>query len=329
MILRLKNHIGKSKLRLLGIGLFFFIIYKIDLSKLLDCINNVKFSYVTIILLLNFVLVFTKALRWNSILKIQQVRLTLTDSFLIYYSGLFFGVISPGRLGEFVKILYLKVEKGGSLIKGILSTLIDRLFDIYVLIILGIIGIWQFNIIGKLSNLSFILIIVILLAPILLFHKKTAARGVGLLYKSIRINKFKNEIEETFDDFYGEVNKLISSKLIFPAILTCISSLILFTQCYLLVIAMGIVSIDFITITLFMAISRLIGLIPISISGLGTRDATLIYLFSLIGLKPELAVGYSFLIFVTLFVFNGMIGAVAWCVKPVTITSYSKNVVLK
>jgi len=216
------------------------------------------------------------------------------------------------------------VENGVSLIKGILSTLVDRLFDIYVLIILGIIGIWQFNIIGKLSNLSFILIIVILLAPIVLCHKKTAARGVSLLYKLARINKFKNEIEETVDDFYGEVNKLISFKLLFPISLTCLSSAILFTQCYLLVVAMGIVSIDFITITLFMAISRLIGLIPISVSGLGTRDATLIYLFSLIGLKPELAVGYSFLIFVTLFVFNGIIGAVAWWIKPLRTLKTSK-----
>jgi len=319
MILWVKHHISKSTLRLFGICLFFFIIYKIDLSKILDCIDNVKLSYVTIILLLNFVLVFTKVLRWNSILKIQQVKLTFIDSFLIYYSGLFFGVISPGRLGEFVKASYLKVEKGVPLIKGILSTLIDRLFDMYGLIILGIIGIGQFNIIGKLSNLSFILIIVILLAPILLFHKETAARGVCLLYKFVRINKFKNKIEETFVDYYSEINRLISTKLFFSAILTCLSLLIFFTQCYLLVIAMDLVSMDFTTITVFMAISRLIGLLPISISGLGTRDAMLIYLFSLIGLKPELAVGYSFLIFTTIFVFNGMMGAVAWFIKPIDI----------
>ena len=89
---------------------------------------------------------------------------------------------------------------------------------------------------------------------------------------------------------------------------------------------MGIVSIDFMTITLFIAISRLIGLIPISISGLGTRDATLIYLFSLIGLKPELAVGYSFLIFVTFFIFNGIIGSVAWWIKPLPIAEKVKGV---
>ena len=88
-----------------------------------------------------------------------------------------------------------------------------------------------------------------------------------------------------------------------------------FVQCYLIVTAMGL-SINFITITLFMAISNLISFIPISISGLGTRDATLIFLFSLIGLKPELAVSYAFLVFITFFVAGGMLGAVTWWMRP-------------
>jgi len=66
-----------------------------------------------------------------------------------------------------------------------------------------------------------------------------------------------------------------------------------------------------------MAISNLISFIPISIAGLGTRDATLIYLFSLIGLKPELAVSYAFLVFITFFVCGGLMGAVAWWMKPI------------
>ena len=88
-----------------------------------------------------------------------------------------------------------------------------------------------------------------------------------------------------------------------------------FIQSYLIVMAMGL-SINFITITLFMAISNLISFIPISIAGLGTRDATLIYLFSTIGLRPELAVSYAFLVFITFFVASGLLGAGAWWLKP-------------
>ena len=75
-----------------------------------------------------------------------------------------------------------------------------------------------------------------------------------------------------------------------------------------------------------MAISNLISFIPISISGLGTRDAALIYLFSLVELKPELAVSYAFLVFLTFFVCGGLIGAVAWWIKPLEFNKISLNV---
>jgi uncharacterized membrane protein YbhN (UPF0104 family) len=76
-------------------------------------------------------------------------------------------------------------------------------------------------------------------------------------------------------------------------------------------------SINITTIILFMAISNLISFIPVYISGLGTRDATLVYLFSLVNLKAELAVSYAFLVFITFFVCGGLMGAVAWWVKPI------------
>ncbi len=68
-----------------------------------------------------------------------------------------------------------------------------------------------------------------------------------------------------------------------------------------------------------MAISNLISFNPISISGLGTRDVTLIYLFSLIDLTSEIAVSYAFLVFITFYVCGGLMGAVAWWMKPLKI----------
>ena len=88
-----------------------------------------------------------------------------------------------------------------------------------------------------------------------------------------------------------------------------------FVQCYLIDTAMGL-SINFITITLFMAISNLISFIPISISGLGTRDVTLIFLFSMIGLKPELALSYALLVFISFFIVGGFLYAVAGWLRP-------------
>ena len=47
--------------------------------------------------------------------------------FLIYMSSLYIGFLTPGELGEFVKVLYLTNDKKISIGAGFSSVLTDRL----------------------------------------------------------------------------------------------------------------------------------------------------------------------------------------------------------
>ena len=318
----------KKYLRLPGIIILCVILLKIDFAKTILVLAKLKVFLFICVILLNIPLILLKSFRWNQLLEKQSIHYNKLNSFLIYLSSIYLGIITPGRVGEFIKALYLRSDKEISLSKGMSSVLLDRLFDIYFLIILGIIGVWKFGILRELSNISVILIVIVILGPILMLNKQLMESLFGLLYKFVLIKRDKGKLEEKFEDFYNGINQLINPNLLFSGVLTCLAYMIFFIQCYFIVIAMGI-SIDFATITLFMSISSLISLIPISICGLGTRDATLIYLFSLIELKPEVAVSYSFLIFIVFFVCSGLMGSIAWWVKPVTIATYSKNTGLK
>lgn len=305
-------------IRYLGPLCLVIILTKIDLRLLLDNLSDINLSLYFFVLFLNVPQFFIKSFRWNQLLKQQKVIYSALGSFNIYISSIFIGFITPGRLGEFIKAVYLKSDYSISLSKGMSSVLIDRLFDLYLLLILALIGIWKFDILGKLSNTSIFLLTIFILSPLLIFNKQLMRNVFGLLYKSVikKKTQLRDKIEEKFEDFYNGINQLINLKLMFSVFLTCLSYSVFFVQCYLIAIAMGI-SINLITITLFMSIANLISFIPISISGLGTRDAILIYLFSLIGLNPDLAVSYSFLVFIAFFVCGGLMGAVAWWRNPI------------
>jgi len=288
---------------------------KIDFKQLLDTILHINFYYLILAIILNIPHVFFKSLRWNLLLKQQSINYSQVESFLIYFSSLYIGFITPGRFGEIIKTFYLKSDKRISISKGFSSVLVDRLFDLYLLIILGFVGIWNFNIIGKLSEVFMILTIIVVFLPLISLNKQFMGKPLKLLYNLIIIKKVKGKIEESFEEFYFGLNQLISPRLLVSGLLTCQGYFIFFIQCYLILMAMSI-SINFITITIFMAISNLISFIPISISGLGTRDAVLIFLFSTINLSPELAVSFAFLVFITIFVAPGLMGAVAWWMRP-------------
>ncbi|KPA10322.1 membrane protein, partial [Candidatus Magnetomorum sp. HK-1] len=73
--------------RLTGLVLLIYIISKIGLNQLINCLLNVDPQYILFVLLINFLLIYSKTLRWNSILKLQQIYLPIKESYLIYYSG--------------------------------------------------------------------------------------------------------------------------------------------------------------------------------------------------------------------------------------------------
>jgi len=56
---------------------------------------------------------------------------------------------------------------------------------------------------------------------------------------------------------------------------------------------------------------RLVGLVPITISGIGTRDAVIIYILSGVGIPPESSLILSVLSLVT-FQLQALVGALFW-----------------
>ena len=308
----------KKYIRFIGLFILLFILSRIDFKLLLDTLYHVNILYLSLAIILNIPQLFFKSYRWNFLLKQQHIYYTPVQSFQIYMSSLYIGFITPGRIGEFVKALYLSADKGISISKGFSSVLVDRLFDLYLLINLGFIGIWKFDILGKLSSTFLVITLIAVLTPLIMLNRQLMEKFIKTLYKIAVFKKVQGKIEESVEDFYDGLQKLISSKLLYSGLLTCMGYFMFFIQCYLIVIAVDL-SINFLTIILFMAISNLITFIPISISGLGTRDATLIFLFSLIGLSPEMAVIYAFLVFITFFVSGGFLGAVAWWFRPLSL----------
>jgi len=312
----------KKYLKFLGIIIFVVILWKIDLGELIRVLSQIKIFFFVCALALVFPLLFIKSLRWNFLLKKQGISYHLSGTYMVYMSSLYFGFITPGRLGEFIKAFYVKQDKGVSVSRGMSSVLVDRMFDMYVLLLVGTFGLWKFNVLGKLTLTYLIILILIVLLPLLLLNRRIMKKPVGLLYRIALIKKHEDRIKNSFNDFYDGINELVNTGLIFTFLLTCLSYLLFFFQCYLLLNSLDI-SIDFLNITLIMGVSNLISLIPLSISGLGTRDAVLIFFFSLLGFNPELAVSYAFLVFLNFFVFGGLLGAVAWWLKPLQVKNFS------
>ena len=61
----------------------------------------------------------------------------------------------------------------------------------------------------------------------------------------------------------------------------------------------------------------LVALLPISVAGLGTREAAIVAYLGAAGVSSETGLGLSLLVFLTFHVASGLMGAVAWWIRPI------------
>jgi len=303
-------------LKLAGIILFIVILSRIDLKNFFELLKDINLYYFIIAILLLFPILFIKAYRWNYLKKTQNINYKLSDSILMYGSGIYIGLLTPGRIGDLIKVLYLQND-GNSAGKSFVSVFIDRLADLLFFIIFGYVGLFFFiHLFRKqVYILSFIFIILLLIVIFAASNKKIAKGMLRNIFRFVIPEKYKEKIKVNFNDFYRDLKILNKKTIINIFLLTILTGLIYFFQIFLLAKALNI-NISFFYLAICSAIACLMTLIPVSISGIGTRDITLIFLFSFLGISSESAVAISMLT-LSISIIMALTGLVCWLKKPV------------
>ena len=314
--MHLKN---KWIFRSIGLILFVIILSKLDLAEIIALLSDLSMFYLVAALILFFPLLVTKAMRWQLLMKAQHINYSLKDSTIMYAAALYVGALTPGRLGDFIKVLYLK-EDGYPFGKSFATVLLDRLFDLVSLFIIAYAGMLLFiTLFGRAITILSCISVGTALLIVFFVYKKDFSRGI-LEYISSHLipGRYRDNVKTSFSDLYNGIKTLNGNQFTLATLITLFAWVIHFIMMYLLALSLDI-HIPFLYLATCVSISAVITLIPISISGIGTRDATLIILFSYLGISKESAIAFSMLI-LFMYAVNGSIGLLAWLKKPVNIT---------
>src|SRR5579885_1685368 len=117
------------------------MVFKVDWAKTWNYLQATNIAWcfggLAGLLIKNYI----KGVRWSYLLKMQGKNYPSWDCFLVYMSGIMWGNVTPGRAGEFSKVLYVQRDLKMSLGSSMASIMIDRVFDLYLLLFLGCLGI--------------------------------------------------------------------------------------------------------------------------------------------------------------------------------------------
>jgi len=304
---------------LLGIFLFVIILIRTDLGSVLVNIKNVKFSYLSLAALFSFPVLLIKGFCWNYIKKIQNIHYNLRDSFLMYGAGLYIGGITPGRVGEISRALYLKRD-GHSFGKSMVSLVLDRLSDIIFLLILLLFGsLFVFDFSYQ-QILIFITIIFLLFFLFFIYLKLNITKNFlrKLFYFFIPI-KYQKSWKINFRNFVSDIKIYKFRNYLIVFLLTVLSWFFCYIQIFITARSAGIVNVPFLYLSVVFAIISFINLIPVSILGIGTRETTLIFFLSPFLILKEQIIVFSSLILL-IYLFTVLIGLICWLIKPISIS---------
>jgi uncharacterized protein (TIRG00374 family) len=306
-----------SLLRLIGIGLFFFLVWKLQPDQLIASIGHIRIDLVIIIIVLNFPMLAFKVGRWQFILKSSNINYPFRSATLSFFASIFVGLLTPGRLGEFVRAWQVSHDCQVSVAEVFPSVLLDRLFDLYAALIISSLALLSLAATkSQIALLTVILMTLCLTLPLVMFlHPPIYTFFEGI------VNRYALPGKKLFkpDGWLTQLHAKLR-KIDFPILLICIlytvaSNIVFFFQSYLLAQSLGI------EISIFEAASAvqlgsLVTLIPISISGLGTREATIVAYLAPLHVVGSHALGFSLATFIVMNVAGALMGAIAWSIKP-------------
>ena len=309
--------------RFLGLTIFAYILLKIDWPQMRSTLSKTNLLWIIIAIVINVPHIWIKSTRWQFLLALQNKTIRNREAFLLYMSALYLGVVTPGRLGEFAKAIYLKHTGITTISHGFSSVLVDRLCDLCLLFLLAMFGLislvpWSGAVVFGWLGFA----VAVIVSVILLFSGR-AKQLISLLYKKVVASKLLKFSKEGGEQFGQGMRELMTCRIYRVGLLTLFAWSLFFLQCFLVAMALEL-PITYMEIIPVMALTNIFTFLPISISGLGTREAALAFLLLPRGISLELILAYSMGVLLVFFVAGGLMGAVAWFLKPVAI-KFSKG----
>lgn len=296
----------QSYLKVIGLLIFAFIVMNIEINKVVSILLKSQFTFLIIALVFMVIHIYIKLLRYQFILIQQGVKNPFTKTVRYSLAASYISFITPGRVGEISKAFFIHNDIGTPLNRLFAGSILNRMFDVYTLLITALFG---FIIVLPVENTIPIIIFILTLSisPVIFLIKKVRTSLVKLA--AYIQNKYFNSdsLSLHINQFLSEIKALLSVKIIIGMAATITAYTFFFISCYFMALSIGL-PLQFHKIAIFIACANILSFFPISFAGIGTREACLVYFFSLEGLSSESAIAFSTLVFLFTYLFLGLIG---------------------
>jgi uncharacterized membrane protein YbhN (UPF0104 family) len=292
--------------RLIGVFLLLVVLWRVGAGELIGVLLNVNpLAFIGAGVLATAVLIL-RSLRWRILCESLDIHLSTGEAVRLYLLATFVASITPGRIGDLVKAYYVRDRRQeGGLAAGIATVVYDRVLD------LGQIGALALGAVVVLPWVPAAAGPPLVLLALLGFVAGTVWRPTreGLLARPL------NWALRRLPGADGATPAAPAARHVLAAQALTTASLVGFAGASV-VLARGLsITAPAWSLSVLAALGAVIGLVPITVLGIGTRDALYVAAAPYLGATSESMLALSLLL-LAMYVVNSVTGWAAWFLSP-------------
>lgn len=268
---------------LVPVGIFFLLFSKIGITEVKTTLKEINPDFLVLGITLSiFSNLFLSTEKWRRILKALGLDIPFKKLFLIHTGSIPLKTVSPMKSGMLLRAVYLNKNYNFSLPLGTYSLLLSLFLNL--LAVFSFILVTSFFMKTNSPHLVYLGVLAFFISLLLFWMlQKENVSKIIKGYLTLWGNKFALSLK----NFYESVITITIGKMVIPflyAILLIFFELLNFK---ILSSALGL-TIPFLTVLLFASLTILISNLPVTIHGLGTREAAVCLFFSSYGSYEKL-----------------------------------------
>lgn len=270
------------------------LLASVDIGELAETLGSVAPGLLALAVLVFLVTNMTSVFKWRKVIQAQGASVSWPYLTSVFYMGLFFNNFLPTNFGGDLVRIYKLSRATGNTVDATSSVVLDRASSTFALLMIALgAALLELRRLGTTLALTILGMFVVFLLLIGLFASERTARRLAR-FPVLRADPFG--MRRHLKDFYMSVNQFRDQKKTMAAVLALS---IVYQALYVVSVNLLALSLDIhlpvAFYFLFIPIVLAVGMVPLSLNGLGVREGAWVLLFTQAGVPAAEALSMSVL----------------------------------
>lgn len=281
---------------LISFGLLAFLLSKTDLQSIGTLFRSLRLPLLLLSLLLYIFAQILSSLRWRCLLQAEQINLSMWRLILLYFEGMFFNLMLPTLIGGDIVRGYHVFRLTHRHEASLASILVERLSGYVAMIMIACIALIPAY--PYLHDPAVIWLTAASAAALIGVIAGLLSDQLQTLFFRLLITAGLARFRETLHGLYEAVQRYWRHR---RALLLAVGLSLILQSLGIIIFYVISRSLNFLVplryFFLFVPLITLVSMLPISVAGLGVREASSVYFFAKVGLDSASAMSLSLLWF--------------------------------